>query len=595
MFRRIILVLLFAGLLTPSVTAGVRKQQLIVTIKNRKALDKLRTKFKSRIIAQVPGQPIFLIEVDDKKSVKKKIKKEKAIVDVEENGRVTVQRKKSSSGSVKSPLDLDQSTMSLFQGVLSLYGDAPAMTEFFGTTVRDAYANQPAMDIVRVSDIRHLTTGAGTRIAFIDTGVDPDHSALAPWLEPGVDLLGSGSSSEFSGLDQSTMSLFWDAVRAVKSGATLDQSTMSLFWEQLLAGTLDQSTMSLFWDQFLSGAVLDQSTMSLFWDMMGKLGVDQSTMSLFWEQMKSLDLDQSTMSLFWTQLFTGTLDQSTMSLFWDHLHSLELDQSTMSLFWKKLEFLYVNQSTMSLFWQEALRLEQSTMSLFGDQLASLDQSTMSLFEDGSIFDDFGHGTMVAGLIHLTAPEASLVPVKAFDSSGDSTLFLAIAGVYAAIQLDVDVINMSFSIGGDSNTFERALQVAWGEGIALVASAGNDATNAKNVYLAAYPTVIAVASTDSDDHLADFSNYGRAVTVTAPGQGVVSTFPGGLWAKASGTSFSAPIVSGSIGLLVSLGKASGTAAKAVVNNADSIDALNPEFKRQLGRGRINILEALGIKH
>ena len=561
MFRRIILVLLLAGLLTPSVTAGARKRQLIVTIKNWKALDKLRTKFKSRIVAQIPGQPIFLIEVDDKKSVKKKIKKEKAIVDVEENGRVTVQRKKSSSGSVTSPLDLDQSTMSLFQGVLSLYGDAPAMTDFFGTTVRDAYANQPAMDIVRVSDIRHLTTGAGTRIAFIDTGVDPDHSALAPWLEPGVDLLGSGSSSEFSGLDQSTMSLFWDAVRAVQSGATLDQSTMSLFWEQLLAGTLDQSTMSLFWDQFLSGAVLDQSTMSLFWDMMGKLGVDQSTMSLFW-----------------TQLFTGTLDQSTMSLYWDHLHSLELDQSTMSLFW-----------------QEALLVEQSTMSLFGDQLASLDQSTMSLFENGSIFDDFGHGTMVAGLIHVTAPEASLVPVKAFDSSGDSTLFLAIAGVYAAIQLDVDVINMSFSIGSDSNTFERALQVAWGEGIALVASVGNDATNAKNVYPAAYPTVIAVASTDSDDHLPDFSNYGRAVTVTAPGHRVVSTFPGGLWAKASGTSFSAPIVSGSIGLLVSLGKASGTAARAVVNNADSIDALNPEFKRQLGRGRINILEALGIKH
>ncbi len=335
------------------------------------------------------------------------------------------------------------------------------------------------------------------------------------------------------------MSLFWDAVRNVKSGAIVQQSTMSLFWEQLIDGTLDQSTMSL------------------FWELMKSIGVDQSTMSLFWEQMKSLDLDQSTMSLFWDQL----------------------------------NFLYVTQSTMSLFWEYVLALEQSTMSLFGDRLASLDQSTMSLFDSGGIFDDFGHGTMVAGLIHVTAPEAALVPVKAFDSTGESTLFLAIAGVYAAIQLDVDVINMSFSIGGDSDAFERALSLAWNEGIALVASVGNDAKDAKDVYPAAYPTVIAVAATDFDDHLASFSNYGKQVTVTAPGQGVVSTFPGGLWAKASGTSFSAPIVTGSVALLVSLGRRSGTAAKTVVGTADSIDKLNPDFKRQLGRGRINVLKAL----
>ena len=509
MFRRTLAALLLVGLLFPTVAQAARKQTLIVTIKNAKALAKLQEKFGSRILGQIPGQPIFLIEVDDKKGLAKKIKKEKDIGDVEKNGPVTLTRKKKSTpDSSTNPLGLDQSVMSLFQSVMSLFGD-DSLTNFYGTDVREAYAYQPALDVVHASDVRDVTTGAGARIAFIDTGVDPHHPALAPWVEPGVDLLGTGSASEFSGLDQ---------------------SVMSLFWEGLMTGTLDQSVMSLFWEE------------------LQKLNLDQSVMSLFAEQLKII----------------------------------YVNQSVMSLFWEEFETLYVNQSVMSLFWEQL-------------QMLGLDQSVMSLFGDGAPFDEFGHGTMVAGLLHATAPEASLVPIRAFDSSGQSTLFLAIAAVYAAIGQDVDVINMSFSIGKDSPTFKRALGVAWNEGIALVASVGNDAKDAKNIYPAAYPMVIGVAATDFDDRLASFSNFGKTVTVTAPGQGVVSTFPGGLWAKASGTSFSTPIVSGSIALLVSMGQRSGTAARNVVYTADSIDKLNPDFRRKLGRGRINILKALRSRY
>ena len=546
MFRRTLAALLLVGLLFPTVAQAARKQTLIVTIKNAKALAKLQEKFGSRILGQIPGQPIFLIEVDDKKGLAKKIKKEKDIGDVEKNGPVTLTRKKKSTpDSSTNPLGLDQSVMSLFQSVMSLFGD-DSLTNFYGTDVREAYAYQPALDVVHASDVRDVTTGAGARIAFIDTGVDPHHPALAPWVEPGVDLLGTGSASEFSGLDQSVMSLFEDAVRVFKGG-TLDQSVMSLFWQELQAGTLDQSVMSLFWEGLMTGT-LDQSVMSLFWEELQKLNLDQSVMSLFAEQLKII----------------------------------YVNQSVMSLFWEEFETLYVNQSVMSLFWEQL-------------QMLGLDQSVMSLFGDGAPFDEFGHGTMVAGLLHATAPEASLVPIRAFDSSGQSTLFLAIAAVYAAIGQDVDVINMSFSIGKDSPTFKRALGVAWNEGIALVASVGNDAKDAKNIYPAAYPMVIGVAATDFDDRLASFSNFGKTVTVTAPGQGVVSTFPGGLWAKASGTSFSTPIVSGSIALLVSMGQRSGTAARNVVYTADSIDKLNPDFRRKLGRGRINILKALRSRY
>ena len=142
------------------------------------ALAKLQEKFGSRILGQIPGQPIFLIEVDDKKGLDKKIKKEKDIGDVEKDGPVTLTgKKKSTPDSSTNPLGLDQSVMSLFQSVMSLFGD-DSLTNFYGTDVREAYAYQPALDVVRVSDIRNIATGAGARIAFIDTGVDPHHPAL---------------------------------------------------------------------------------------------------------------------------------------------------------------------------------------------------------------------------------------------------------------------------------------------------------------------------------------------------------------------------------------------------------------------------------
>ena len=546
MHRRIILVLVLLGWLIPSTAAAAGTRTLIVTLKDGKSIDKVLERYEGRVLGQIGDEPIYLVEVQDKKSVKKKLKRERAVVDAEENRIIRLDRRKASSGDGDNDIALDQSTMSLFQSVMSLFGEH-SKASFFGTEVLEAYAHQEALDLIHASDVRSLTTGAGTRIAFIDTGVDYDHPALRPWLEWGVDLLGTGTASEFGGVDQSVMSLFEEFARQATNGK------------------------------------LDQSTMSLFWDELRRLGLDQSVMSPFWEALQKMNLDQSTMSLFWEELHRLGLDQSVMSLFAEQLVKLGVDQSTMSLFWMGLEELYLEQSTMSLF-SDGLRemyLDQSVMSLFGD--------------DAKAWDSFGHGTLVAGLLHAAAPEARLVPIRAFDAQGQSTLFLALAAVYAAINRGVDVINMSFSIGQDSQAFEQILQKAWSNGIVLVASAGNNAEDASDIYPASYPIVIAVVATDLEDRLADFSNFGRTISVTAPGDGVVTTFPGGLYARASGTSFSTPLVSGSVALVVSLGARSNTAARTIIVTADSIDELNPEFKKLLGKGRINLLNALGTKH
>ena len=175
------------------------------------------------------------------------------------------------------------------------------------------------------------------------------------------------------------------------------------------------------------------------------------------------------------------------------------------------------------------------------------------------------------------------------------MFLATAAVYAAVDLEVDVINMSFSIGQDSMVFREAMDYAEASGIVLVASVGNDSRDAGNVYPAAYSNVLGVAAThNKDDYLASFSNYGDTVTVLAPGRDVVSTFPGGLYAVASGTSFSAPIVSGAVALLMSMGDGAAKAAEKIAVTSNSIDDDNPEFRGMLGHGRINLGYALDVQ-
>jgi subtilisin family serine protease len=199
---------------------------------------------------------------------------------------------------------------------------------------------------------------------------------------------------------------------------------------------------------------------------------------------------------------------------------------------------------------------------------------------------FGHGTMVAGIVHLVAPSALLMPLKAFGSNGQGNTSDIIRAVYYASAHGARVVNMSFSMTNPSTELQTAINYAAGRNMICVAAAGNDGGNAV-VYPAGFGNVIGVGSTTLTDQRSSFSNYGRTVWVAAPGEQIVSTYPLGAYATGSGTSFSAPFVSGTAALLVNEwnGNNQSSASKAIAN-------AKSEPGSGLGNGRLDVYQAVG---
>ncbi len=224
------------------------------------------------------------------------------------------------------------------------------------------------------------------------------------------------------------------------------------------------------------------------------------------------------------------------------------------------ELLDVNQSTMAVVngAYPAFEVNQSTM-------AVVNQTGASYFSQ-SPYADFGHGTMVTGIIHLVAPTAQIMPLKAFHADGSGYLSDVLRAIYYAAQNGANVLNMSFDFPTYSKELSNATTYATNRGIVCVASVGNDGQQIV-VYPAGLSNVMGIASTTDNEALSSFSNYGQPpVWVGAPGEAIVTTYPFGTYAAGWGTSFSAPWVSGTAALMRSLhsGLNQSSAAKAISN-------------------------------
>lgn len=198
---------------------------------------------------------------------------------------------------------------------------------------------------------------------------------------------------------------------------------------------------------------------------------------------------------------------------------------------------------------------------------------------GGVKDDGnGHGSHVAGIIGAldnnigvvgVAPGARLWAVKVLTNYGTGTTAQIVAGIdwVAEHANDIEVANMSLGGTGESTVMDDAITNAVAAGVTFVLSAGNRSIDVNNYHPAGVPTAITVSAladfdglpgglgaptctTDIDDTLADFSNFGDGVDITAPGVCIYSTYMDGGYATGSGTSMAAPFVAGAAALLAS---------------------------------------------
>ncbi|MEY3902936.1 MAG: hypothetical protein RL189_2242 [Pseudomonadota bacterium] len=223
------------------------------------------------------------------------------------------------------------------------------------------------------------------------------------------------------------------------------------------------------------------------------------------------------------------------------------------------------------------------------------------------WDDNGHGTHTSGSIAATggngigisgvAQRASLMALKFLDGEGSGTTEDAILAIRYAINNGASILSNSW--GGDeySKALEDAISEAAARNVLFVAAAGNDGTNNDTLpmYPAAYnlPNVIAVAASDSQDKLADFSNYGvNSVHLAAPGDYIYSTLPEGKYGVNSGTSMACPHVAGAAALLKAYrpGLSAIDIKRILLQSVDKV----PDYADKIASGgRLNVDRALSI--
>ena len=218
----------------------------------------------------------------------------------------------------------------------------------------------------------------------------------------------------------------------------------------------------------------------------------------------------------------------------------------------------------------------------------------------------GHGTMVSGVIAGVGNngigvagvnwECSIMALRLSDLITSEEV--AVALDYAAAN-GARIANMSFGADefgpkGDGLVME-AIDRAYVAGVLLVASAGNS-DNAIPQYPAAYPTVMAVASTDGEDIKTGHSSFGPWVDIAAPGTDIVTTDMGedGEYIAIAGTSFSGPYVAAVGALVLSLDPSlSHLDVRAILENTTDpvyYGDLDPALG-YIGTGRVNAYRAL----
>ncbi|UTR08022.1 S8 family serine peptidase [Alkalihalobacillus sp. LMS6] len=222
-------------------------------------------------------------------------------------------------------------------------------------------------------------------------------------------------------------------------------------------------------------------------------------------------------------------------------------------------------------------------------------------DDSSNFnDDNGHGTHVAGIaaaltnnvegIAGVSWQSKIMPIKVLDTNGEGSSFSVARGIYWAVENGADVINMSLGDYYHSDVLYDAVEHAYNQGVTLISASGNENTD-EQMYPAAYPQVVTVASVNQDKNRSFFSNYGEYVDVTAPGEHIPSTYLENQYILLSGTSMAAPHVAGLAALIHSINPSLSNEdiGNLILGNANQLG--DGDYNVYYGYGEIDVNDTL----
>jgi subtilisin family serine protease len=230
-----------------------------------------------------------------------------------------------------------------------------------------------------------------------------------------------------------------------------------------------------------------------------------------------------------------------------------------------------------------------------------------------------HGSLVSGVIASKAnnskggaglaPETKIMPLQVFNDDGEAYTSDIVSAIEYAVDSGVDIINLSLGTNGYDAPMAAAIEYAKTNDVIVVAASGNCALNdqlfcqdlappGRMSYPAKLEYVIAVGSSNNQDYRSNFSSYGSELSLVAPGQSVgplpiFNQNNNASYATASGTSFSAPLVSATASLLKSQNSqlSSAQVREIIEESTDRPADMNGNvFSHIYGYGRLNAHKA-----
>ncbi len=209
-------------------------------------------------------------------------------------------------------------------------------------------------------------------------------------------------------------------------------------------------------------------------------------------------------------------------------------------------------------------------------------------------DVHGHGTMVAGCVGARGNNATgvasvsfvgkIMPCRVTDATGYALYSTIASAIQWAADQGARIANISIEGTAGSSTVQTAAQYMWNKGGLTVCAAGNDGADPG---YAPGPYTINVSATNSANTKSSWSSYGSYITVSAPGEGILTTTMGGGYGGGSGTSYSAPVTCGALALTWAANPYLTNSQLVGILKSTATDLGTAGFDTYYGYGKVNV--------